>query len=248
MQVNHRLSQAVKLWWNRSNGPWLRRQWNRIFLPIREPAKFLDIERTKQELTTSSEALSTQILDEARGIFADPLARADGVERRATTLLGTVAIATSLSVAGAGIILDSQGIDSRAWRSIIAVGFLATTCCFVMCGWRALLALSRVHTWMMPADSEIFGWSKMRPAEARIHLAASLLKSAGANEPILEWKVAHLGAATWWFLRALVLLVVTALTLSLYGILSSNAQPSEGEQSDTCRPDNRPDLTLAQSS
>jgi hypothetical protein len=53
-------------------------------------------------------------------------------------------------------------------------------------------------------------------AGARVDLAVSVLEAAGANEPVAKWKVAHLGAARWWFLGALISLVATATILVLY--------------------------------
>jgi hypothetical protein len=211
-----RLQRRFGVWWNCSEKPWLRKQWERLFLPLREPSKFRDIGAIKRDLSTDSESLSAELLEEAREIFAAPVGRAEGVERRATTLLGTVGIAASFSVAGAGLLLDGQKVHGTTWRLLVAVGFLLTTSCFAMCGWRALQALSRLQKWSMPKDVDILGRKRMGLADARIDLAASLLKSAGANEPVAEWKVAHLGAATWWLLRALFVLIATALVLVLY--------------------------------
>jgi hypothetical protein len=205
----------------------LGKQRDRIFLPLRKPTKFRDGAAIKRDLSTDSEPLSAELLDQAREIFAASLARADGVERRATTLLGTVGIAASLSVAGAGLLLDGQKISGTTWRILVALGLLLTTGCFVMCGWRALQALSRLHRWSMPNDEDILRRRNLGVAKARIDLATSLLTSAGANEPVAEWKVAHLGAAAWWFLRALIALIATALVLVAYVAFGPIAGPND---------------------
>src|SRR5205823_2431728 len=74
---------------------------HRVFLPVAKPAKFLDSEAITEQLQTPDAVLAGELLAYAREIAAAPQDRVEGVERRATTLLGTVGIATSLSVAGA---------------------------------------------------------------------------------------------------------------------------------------------------
>jgi hypothetical protein len=225
--VARRLRSRIGKWWRSPQKPWFKKQWEKLFLPLREPTKFRDTAAIKRDLTTDSDSLSVELLEQAREIFAAPTDRAEGVERRATTLLGTVGIAASLSVAGAGLLLDGQKVHGTTWRLLVAIGFLLTTSCFAMCGWRALQALSRLHTWSMPRDEDILKRNQMGLIDARLDLAASLLKSAGANEPVAEWKVAHLGAATWWFLRALVVLITTALVLVFYVAVGPTPTPSK---------------------
>lgn len=53
------------------------------------------------------------ILEEALATFAEPHARIESAERRATTLQGTVAIAASLTIGGAGLVLDKTTIDDN---------------------------------------------------------------------------------------------------------------------------------------
>jgi hypothetical protein len=210
------------------------RQWQRFWsLPLRDPSKFTDTEAIKKSIATDSEPLAGELLAQAREIYAAATNRAEGVERRATTLLGTVGIAASLSLAGASLLLDSSKIHGQVWRLLVAVTFLLTTISFLMCGWRALQALSRLHVWSAPNDEEILSRRDEGLAGARSSLAASMLKASGANEPVAEWKVAYLAAASWWFLRALLFLMTIALILVVYVAFGSHNSTSGDSKS--CR-------------
>jgi hypothetical protein len=195
---------------------WGRKQWRRVSLPVGAPRRFLDTAEIKKRLQTEDPHLAAELLAQAREVAAAPNERSDGVERRATTLLGTVGIATSLSVAGAALVLDPSKLHGAGWRFAVAAGFLAATLCFVMCGFRSLQALARRQTWTSPRDEDILDARDKGLAEARVDLAVSLLRSAGANDPIADWKVAYLGAARWWFSGALLALTTTLLILVLY--------------------------------
>jgi hypothetical protein len=198
----------------------------RVFLPVAPPTTFLDSEAIRERLETDDPVLAAELLAQAREIGSAPQDRVEGVERRATTLLGTVGIATSLSVAGAALVLDPSKLHGDAWRIAVAIGFFLATLCFVMCGVRAVQALADRQTWMAPRDEDILNVRSKGLAKARVDLAVSILRSAGANDPIADWKVAYLGAARWWFTRALAALIVTALVLVLYVGFGSSAAVS----------------------
>ena len=206
---------------------WGTRQWRKLFLPVDQPTRFQDKAAVTKALTGAKVETLPALLAEAQEIFAEPLARAEGVERRATTLVGAVGIAASFSVAAAALLGSNK--DLGTWRYPVAVGFFLVVLCFAMSGYRALQAMSRIHPWTFPEDNDILDRATMSLAGAQIDRAASLLKSSGANDPVARWKVAHLGAATHWLVCALVTLVATALVLGAFVVFGPSASDSHAD-------------------
>jgi len=213
----------------------LLRLWQRVSLPVAKPETFQDKREIEDAVATRSPDVALDLLAEAREIYDAPIARAESVERRATTLIGAVAVAASLTVAGGSLLVDPARIRDTWWRVALSLLLLLVVLAFVMSGWRAVQALSRVHKWTYPNDEDILKHRDLGLARARGARAVALLRSAGANEPIARWKVAHLSAATWWFLKALVLLVGTAVVLLAYAIFGPNvATPHIHDPSTRC--------------
>lgn len=211
-----------------SESGWIDRQWKRFFVPVDAPTQFLDRDSIKSTLRAASPSTRNVLFAEAQAIFAEPLERAEGVERRATTLVGAVGIAASFSVAGAALLFGSQSLGGDKWRWLVAVILVLVVVCFAMSGYRALQAMSHLHPWTMPDDAGILRRATMSEVEVRIDYAASLLISAGRNEPVARWKVGHLGAATWWLTRALTALVTAVLVLAAYVVWGpTSARPVE---------------------
>jgi hypothetical protein len=200
---------------------WLRRLWRQIRLPLREPTKFQDLAATKARLARASDAQSMELLQEASEIFDALLSRAEGVERRATSLLATVGIAASLSLASASLLLGPARIQCDWWRRTITLVALGVVVSLVMSGLRSAQVL-RIHRWTVPRDEDILGRVEASQNRARLDRAVSLLAAAGANEPVVEWKVAHLRAAVWWFFVSLAWLVALVVVLLAYAAFPPN--------------------------
>jgi len=166
---------------------------------------------------------SKEILAEAQKIFADAEARGEGAERRATTLQGAVAIATSVLLAGGALLGDPSKIHGGAWRSLLALALFLVTVCLVMAGARALAATARIHVYHRPTPDNIVERAEKNTSDARIELAAETLEDYSFNHQVASWKIAYLAAAAWWFRGALISLLALATLLSAY--LAFASQP-----------------------
>jgi hypothetical protein len=73
--------------------------------------------------------------------------RAAAADRRATTIAGTVAIAASFTLGGAGLVLDRVKVPDADVRRLFAVLLCVTTVFFVLSAIYALRALVGTRGW-----------------------------------------------------------------------------------------------------
>src|SRR4051794_17010034 len=77
-----------------------RRAWEHVSVRLDEGTEFSgSAEEVAAKLATDDDALASALLAQAEKTAAEPHERADGAERRATTLQGAVAIAASFGLA-----------------------------------------------------------------------------------------------------------------------------------------------------
>ncbi len=202
--------------WRRDFGPWVKQAlaperararrwwWNRLFVQVPEPTEFRETPKRLRELLAAQEDRSAEALVEAKGQFAGPFDTTDGVERRATTLQGAVAIAASFVLAGGGLLLDPAKIRSDAWRVAFAALYSVVITSLVFSALRALRATSRVLVWHYPDGEDILRRGKKHQTAAayELALAADLLHAAGRNACNARYKVAQMRAAGHWFALA----------------------------------------------
>jgi hypothetical protein len=190
-----------------------RKLFDSLFMPVGTPDYFQDAASDLiQKITPRSNGSidgprAASLLSEVRAMYLSVDEVTDSVERRATTLEGAVAIAGSLVLAGASLVADPSRITYKPSRVVLAVLLIFEIGSLCMAGLRALQVFARVHAFKRPLPTDIFERSKMSEPEAQIELTADLLQCWAANKMIVEWKVAHLGAAAWWFRFALLGLV-----------------------------------------
>lgn len=184
-----------------------------------EPTEFVESEaEMATRLRTTDDTRALETLAEAQRLFRTVEERAQGIERRATTLQGVVSVGATFALAGGSLLLGSNEVPNPCWRVTLTVFVLALVYCLAATAFRAHQAASKVHYWSEPRAEDIFDRAAETLAEARISLAASLLRCYGRNAPIARWKVAYFRAATQWFSRSLIAIVVLALGLSIYGL------------------------------
>lgn len=119
------------------------RQWVK---PLPNRPKLMPLTRDEIESKLPrqmSPEIASGVLEEAAGVVARRDERIATAEAKATTLLGTVAIAASLIIAGSGLILD-PGKVADAWRRVLMLIVLALLICLLMCGYTASRALLQV--------------------------------------------------------------------------------------------------------
>jgi len=196
---------------------WRRSVYDYIVVPAEVPARFNQpLDDLIEQVSSEDAQTASIILGEAEAAFSEASETIESAERRATTLLGTVAIAASLVVAGAGLLLDPAKIGSSSWRIALA-GLLAVfLACLVGCGWRALAVTGRIFNFEQPGSDRIYLRARMKAADAQAFRAAELLRATGVAEEIGSVKVGLLSAAAWWLRVALGALAALVIALVVY--------------------------------
>lgn len=188
------------------------------------PTRFSEsLEDLVERLQTDDEQLASELLSEAEVIFAEPTARIESAERRATTLQGSVAIAATVALAGTAVVLNADNIQGAGWRAAFAVGLGIVSLTLVAAGLRALGATSKVFQFRNPAE-RITERARLPLAAARVDRAADLLKAYGHNHEIARVKVGYLRAAAWWFRWALALFAAFVALVVAYVIAGPEAK------------------------
>ncbi len=177
--------------------------------PWNPPERFPQSEEVLRErLATYSDRLADELLADAERLFDEAETRVTGVESRATTLQGTVAIAATVALAGGALVLDPSKIHGGNWRLAFAIGLALLVLMLVATAYNATQASGRVFGFTTPSDDDIFVRAKQRPAAAKTRRAAYLLKGYGRNNEAAAIKVGYLRSAAWWFRWALLMLLV----------------------------------------
>lgn len=208
------------------SGP--RRLFDVAALPVDEPTEFrLGLETLAEQLRpkdgdeAEKAARAEEILQEAQSIFQRAEDRAASATARATTLQEAVGIASTLLIAGAGLIVGQSALQGIGWVIGFAVLLAGATVALVMSGLRALGAASTIHVWYSPTASDIIERSQLAPLDARLNLAADTLISYGYNTKVAGWKVSYLGAAAWWYRIALAFIVSIAMLVGIYAVFAT---------------------------
>lgn len=215
--------------------PRLRWLWDYVFVPADPPERFAteSLADLASRLRTDAPDLAAAILAEAEATYSEPQERIESAERRATTLQGTVAIAASVALAGAGLLLQPGRIVGDLWRIAFGVLLILFVICLTGCAIRALGATARVFNFEEPGIDRIFDRVKMNRADVLTHRAAELLRAFAVADMIGSVKVGLLRAAAWWFRLAVVWLALLTILVGAYAIWGpsiSGSNPSKKQQ------------------
>jgi hypothetical protein len=206
-----------------------------VLVPAPAPEDFArePLDDLADSLRTDRQEVARAILTEAEAIFQEPVDRIDSAERRATTLQGTVAIAASVVVAGAGLLLDPSKVSDQRWRMVFSVSVLAFVICLTASAIRALSATSRIFRFEQPGPQRIGHRASMSECDVLTHRAAELLRASEVANQIGRVKVGLLRSAAWWFRLAIVSLAVLAALIATYVI--AGPQPTTRRPSTTVK-------------
>lgn len=194
--------------------------------PLRFNAKSQDV---LSQLGTPSAAVVDELLAEAKAAYEEAGIRAESAERRATTIQGSIAIASSLTLAGGSLLLNAGKVPSHRWYIAISVGFAVTVICLAVAAWRAFLVTWPRFLWASPAVAEIVEHAGEPSAETiRLRRTSDLLVAYGRNDSIARLKLDLLGQAVRWLMSALALLAVLAMMLAAYAIDRSAGHSAKG--------------------
>ncbi len=166
--------------WPRLHGKW----WN--YDSERGVTK--SVEELYDGLCCADEETAVATLDHVQAISETAVDRAAAADRRAATIAGTVAIAASFTLGGAGLALDESNLWSTTTRVMFAAVLLVTTVAFVISATYALRALagSRVWQWSLPTDLPL---DHTEPRAKQLGMrAAHLLEDFAYNWEISDLK------------------------------------------------------------
>ena len=194
--------------------------WKYLVVPADAPTRFIEpLDQLAAKLETGDVEHARTVLEDALAAHREPTSRIESAESRATTLLGSVAIAASIAIAGGGLLLDPNKVPDQTWRIILAIGLVAFVLCLLGCAIRALGATSRIFVMQEPGIDEIPDRASMSLEKALALRAAAILRSFGTVDEIADVKVGLLRSATWWFRLALatlgvLMVLIAACTIS----------------------------------
>jgi hypothetical protein len=189
-------------------------------VPWDPPERFpQSLQILRERLATADDELANELLTDAERLFAETDARVESVERRATTLQGTVAIAATVAFTGGGLLLNPTNVSDDGWRTAFAIGLGILVVLLVATAFRAAGASTRTFNFTSPSDDEIFERAKATSAaEAKTWRAAYLLRGYGRNNEVAALKVGYLRSAAFWFRGALLVLLALAAMIAAYVI------------------------------
>lgn len=186
-----------------------------------------------QKLLTNSPEQAADLLEEAREIAAAIVRdRVEGVERRATTLQGVVAITATFTLTGGGLIVTQ--IRGTLWQIAIGGLLFLITLSLALCGFRATQAVANIHRWRAAPRNRVLSRAGQSLTESRAERAAYELRVAGANSRIARFKVTMLNRARGHLLRALA--AVPLLTGLLLAYAVANDPDREAAKSSATPP------------
>lgn len=188
-----------------------------VVVPAEIPDRFNEpLAELITKLSTDDPLAAATVLEEAQAALDEAHGRIDSAERRATTLQGTVAIASSLVVAGAALLLDPTRIESSGWRTALVLLLAGFVVSLIGCAWRALSVTGRMFELEQPGTERIHLRAKTAGTRAQTFRAAELLRAAGVASEIGSVKVGLLRSASWWLRLALGALAAFMVALAIY--------------------------------
>jgi hypothetical protein len=169
-----------------------------------------------QETAQNNSDVASDLLQEATVLFNYRDDRIKAAETKATTLMGAVAIAASLVVAGAGLILDTSKV-ANVWRQVLIVTVLALLFCLLMCGYLSSRGLLTVRTIRRPqARGALRRAEEGNAINARVEQALDLLNRGNDNRYVADFKVVQNEAAHRWYRLALILFLALGALFAAY--------------------------------
>lgn len=161
------------------------------------------------------------LLEEAKAAYDLVNERVESAQRRATTLQSAAAIAATLSMSGAGLVLQDATFDGGTWRIAVGVTVFVAVFAFIACGFRATQASVRLHRFVGITAQTGVSPQRTSAAAVRVARAARYLDAADANGQIAEWKARRMRDAGAWLVIAFVALLATWLLVVIQVVVGA---------------------------
>jgi hypothetical protein len=167
---------------------------------------------TQQGRVVDPEALVADVTEATRAATE----RTEASERRAGTLAGAVAIASSLTISGAGLALDTGKIHEHQWRIVFLALFALVAGFFVLAGLYATRTIVGWRTWSWLSPARTLDRADEAEDEQRMMRAAELLATFAFNWEVADVKLRALDSAFRCLVAALLMVVLLAGAFVVY--------------------------------
>ncbi len=212
----------------RSLRDWLWPKRNpRYWFAVREGGERREFRREEILSLLSGALAPEETLEQARDVAQSAADRSAAAERRAATRSGAVAIAASLTVGGAGLVLDRSKVPDQAWRVGFAVAFALATLMFVLSGLYATRALVTFRKWGWPHPYRVVARRRQNADEQRLARAAEMLDNFTFSWEISDAKLRAVDSSFRAFTAALLLLVAIAVGFAVYQEYETTPPPAK---------------------
>lgn len=198
----------------RSRRDWLWPSQNKRWYFTDNSGRDLGEEKLRALLQGPSDIDET--LEQAQEVAQSAVDRTAAADRRATTLGGTVAIAASLTVGGASLVLDQTKVPEQAWRFAFALGFALATLMFALAGFYAARAVVTFRRWSWPYPDQVLERRGDDRSDQRLARAAESLHGFAFNWEVADAKIRAVESSFRAFIVALLLLVVLGFGFAVY--------------------------------
>lgn len=193
--------------WPRRHGRWWN--WDSDAKEVKKAAELYE------GLPADSVEEAKDTLDHTREIAQTAVERAAAADRRATTIAGTVAIAASFTLGGAGLLVDPAKVTDGDLRRALAVLLFVITVSFVLSAIFALRALVATRTWAWVNPHDVDGLPTGEVERIRMR-AAHLLDDFATNWEISDLKNRCVDRALLFLIVALIGIGALAAVLVCY--------------------------------
>jgi hypothetical protein len=169
-------------------------------------------------------------LDAAKENDAVEMFRLDAAERRATAFLGSIAIAFTLILGSAGVLLSSSTVLSVGARIAFCIGVVVVLLCLLCAAWHALMALTRTHTIRFVTEDATRRFAEdPRDHAGVVRRAAVILTNTRTHRGVATFKIDAVAVAGRWIALALAVFALTGTFVAVLGATRSNPPKSEIE-------------------
>jgi hypothetical protein len=157
-----------------------------------------------------------ETLEQSQDVAQSAVDRAEAADRRATALGGTVAVAATLTVGGASLVLDRTKVPEQGWRFVFALGFAFATLMFASSGFYAARAVVSFRRWAWPYPDQVIERSRTGREDQRLARVAELLHGFAFNWEVADAKIRAVQSSFRAFVVALLLLVALGVGFATY--------------------------------
>jgi Na+-transporting methylmalonyl-CoA/oxaloacetate decarboxylase gamma subunit len=205
----------------------------------KQDVRTADDDRIKSERTAEENALRGTLaqdkprdrelfLEQAKEGYQEQDRRGERSERRATTLLASITVITTVVGATSGILASSEILKHGLPRFVLGVAIFFVILCFAAAAIWALRVITLGDHWRRTSTPKMLDDRLLLEGrDLYVHAAAALMDSIRWNQCIADNKAARMRNAARWFGAGLALLIITVTGF----LAASTIDPAETAKS-----------------